>query len=266
MKKVTFWSQQQCKKNRVVTHVIHNGQQNPPTFQSAGSLPANKTLSGIKTHEYKGGRHNEIIFDDTTNEIRTTLSTEHGKTQLNQGFLIHPRSEGKGAPRGEGFELRTDNAGAIRSAQGLLLTTEAQQNARGKQLDRSPALAQLEAAQNLTKQLGDTAQQRANKPNPDPALNADQLKDKKPHILLHGHGGAAITTPKSVTLATGKDLNQVSPRDTHQTSGRRWIHNVGESASIFVANAQTKQNCNEVNRSERRCTRPSTKQRCRNHC
>jgi len=170
----------------VVIRALHNGQQNPPTFQNVGSLPANKTLSGIKSHEYKGARHSELVFDDTTNEIRTTLSTEHGKTQLNQGYLVHPRSEGKGTPRGEGFELRTDNAGAIRSAQGLLITTEAQQNANGKQLDRSPALAQLEAAHNLTQQLGDTAQgQNANQLKPDPAINADQLKDKN-RILRHG--------------------------------------------------------------------------------
>jgi type VI secretion system secreted protein VgrG len=111
--------------------VIHNGQHNPSTFSGAGSLPANKTLSGIKSQEYKGSRYNELVFDDTTGEIRTKFSSEHGKTQLNQGFLIHPRSEGHGTPRGEGFELRTDNAGAIRAAQGFLLTTEAQHNASG---------------------------------------------------------------------------------------------------------------------------------------
>ncbi len=225
----------------VVTHVVHNGQQTPPTFQNAGSLPANKTLSGIKTCEYKGSRHNEIIFDDTTSEIRAALSTEHGRTQLNQGYLIHPRSEGKGNPRGEGFELRTDNAGAIRAAHGLLVTTEAQPDARGNQMDRSPALAQLEAAQNLTMHLSDIAQrQRANTSNPDPALNADQLKDKKPHLLMHGHGGVALTTPQSLTLASGRDFNQISLRDTHHTSGGRWIHNVGESISLFAANTQQK--------------------------
>ena len=30
-------------------------------------------------------RYNELLFDDSTNEIRTKLSSEHGKTQLNQG-------------------------------------------------------------------------------------------------------------------------------------------------------------------------------------
>lgn len=225
----------------VITHVVHNGQQTPPTFQGAGSLPANKTLSGIKSREHKGSRHNEIVFDDTTGEIRAMLASEHGKTQLNQGYLIHPRSEGNGTPRGEGFELRTDNAGTVRSAHSLLITTEPQLSAGGKQLDRSAALAQLEAAQNLTQQLGDVAKnQNANQPQPEPALNVDLLKDKKSHVLMHGHGGITLTTPQSVTVATGKDLNQVSQRDTHQSSGRHWIHNVGESISILVAGTGNK--------------------------
>ncbi|MFT3930583.1 MAG: type VI secretion system tip protein TssI/VgrG [Spongiibacteraceae bacterium] len=222
----------------IVMGALYNGQQNPPTFQGAGSLPANKTLSGIKTHEYKGSRHNELVFDDTTGEIRTTLSTEHGKTQLNQGFLIHPRTEGKGEQRGEGFELRTDNAGAIRAAQGLLITTEAQPNAAGKQLDRESLKAQLSAAKNLTDQLGSAAQSaKANKPEPDPALDHDYLTSQEPYTHIHGEDSISITTPQSLALVTGKDLNHVSQRDTHQTSGRRWIHNVADNISLFVAGA-----------------------------
>jgi type VI secretion system secreted protein VgrG len=41
-----------------------------------------------------------------------TFSGAGSKTQLNRGYLIHPRTEGKGEPRGEGFELRTDESGA----------------------------------------------------------------------------------------------------------------------------------------------------------
>src|SRR5512145_498498 len=130
----------------LVTGVVYNGTHRPPTFSGAGQLPANKTLSGIKSKEYKGSRYNELVFDDSTNEIRTKLSSEHGKTQLNQGYLIHPRTEGKGDPRGEGFELRTDESGALRAAQGLFLSTEAQNGATGKQIARDHAQAQADAA------------------------------------------------------------------------------------------------------------------------
>src|SRR5690606_24993166 len=108
-------------------------------------------------------------------------------------------------------------------------------------LDRDRHKSQLQAAQNLTQQLGDTAKgQHADAPTPDPKLDLDHLAKKEAHLLMHGHAGTAITTPQSAVIATGKNLDQVSQRDTHQTAGRRWIHNVGESISLFAANTETK--------------------------
>ncbi|MBY0443634.1 MAG: type VI secretion system Vgr family protein, partial [Burkholderiales bacterium] len=103
----------------IVTGTVYNGSNSVPNFSGAGALPANKTLSGIKTKEHEGGQYGELLFDDTKDEVRTKLSSEHGKTQLNLGYLIHPRTDGKGEARGEGFELRSDKQGAIR-ASGLL--------------------------------------------------------------------------------------------------------------------------------------------------
>ncbi|VEB42745.1 Uncharacterized protein conserved in bacteria [Chromobacterium violaceum] len=79
----------------VVTGVLYNGSHPTPDFSGAGSLPANKTLSGIKSKEHQGGGYNELLFDDTPGEVRAKLSSEPGKTQLNQGYLAHPRSNGK---------------------------------------------------------------------------------------------------------------------------------------------------------------------------
>ncbi|MFC3533547.1 type VI secretion system Vgr family protein, partial [Vogesella facilis] len=141
----------------VITGVLYNGSHPPPTFSGAGSLPGNKTLSGIKSKEHHGGQYNELLFDDSPGEVRAKLSSEHGHTQLNQGFLSHPRSDGKATPRGDGFELRTDRHGAIRAAHGLLLSTEAQAAAGGKQLARDGAQQQLDAALSLAQSLADTA-------------------------------------------------------------------------------------------------------------
>ena len=257
----------------IVTGVNHNGRNPPPTFSGVGSLPANKTLSGIKTKEYKGSEYNELLFDDSTNETRTKLSSEHAKTQLNQGFLIHPRTEGKGEPRGEGFELRSDEAGALRAAQGLLISTEARRAASGKQLDRQELLNQLHAANDLANNLSDNAaHQLANqtetgkgnqllKDDKVPANSSkighqqhlldaiealeqgsntdkDGKKDqpgRQPVLAMSAPAGIAIVTPNSATLSTGTNFDQVSQRDTNQSTGRRWIHNVGESISLFVA-------------------------------
>jgi uncharacterized protein involved in type VI secretion and phage assembly len=84
----------------IVTGVVYNGSHPKPTFSGAGALLANKTLSGIKSKEYKGGQYGELLFDDSTGQVRTKLSSEHAKTQLNLGYLIHPRSNGKGEAKG----------------------------------------------------------------------------------------------------------------------------------------------------------------------
>jgi type VI secretion system secreted protein VgrG len=41
-------------------------------------------------------------------------------------------------------------------------------------------------------------------------------------------------------LAAGSNLDHVAQRDTNQTSGRRWLHNVGQHISLFVAGVKDK--------------------------
>ncbi|MDN0084589.1 type VI secretion system tip protein TssI/VgrG [Crenobacter sp. SG2305] len=257
----------------VITGVLYNGSHPPPAFSGAGSLPANQTLSGIKSKEHQGGQYNELLFDDTPGEVRAKLSSESGKTQLNQGYLIHPRSDGQGQPRGDGFELRTDRHGAIRAGHGLLLTTEAQPSASGKQLAREHAQSQLDAALSLSQSLAETATgQLADSMETGPAQiqpdnskgakktdghlqhHAEALKaweagsntDKdsrtaqdqagqQPLLILSAPAGIASVTEQSHTVAAGTNLDLVAQRDTNQTSGRRWIHNVGQHLSLFVA-------------------------------
>ncbi|MCP1291104.1 type VI secretion system tip protein VgrG [Chromobacterium sp. S0633] len=262
----------------VITGVLYNGSHPTPDFSGAGALPANKTLSGIKSKEHQGGQYNELLFDDTPGEVRAKLSSEPGKTQLNQGFLTQPRSNGKAEPRGDGFELRTDSHGAIRAGHGLLLSTEAQNGASGKQLAREQAQSQLDAALALSQSLGDTATgQQADtmetgpdKVNPDnskagkgdkghlqhqatalKAWEAGSNTDKdgktakeqtgrQPLLILSAPAGIASLSQQSQTVAAGTNLDLVAQRDTNQTSGRRWIHNVGQHISLFVAGLQDK--------------------------
>ncbi|SUX53562.1 type VI secretion system Vgr family protein [Chromobacterium vaccinii] len=262
----------------VITGVLYNGSHPTPDFSGAGSLPANKTLSGIKSKEHQGGGYNELLFDDTPGEVRAKLSSEPGKTQLNQGYLAHPRSNGKVQPRGDGFELRTDNHGAIRAAHGLLLSTEAQSGAGGKQLAREHAQSQLDAALSLsqalaetaTGQLADTMETGPDEIGPDNAKagkksdghlqhHADALKaweagsntDKdgktakdqagqQPLLILSGPAGIASLTEQSQTVSAGQNLNLIAQRDANHTTGRRWLHNVGQHISLFVAGVKDK--------------------------
>ena len=224
----------------VITGVLYNGSHPPPAFSGAGSLPGNHTLSGIKSKEHHGGQYNELLFDDSPGEVRTKLSSEHGKTQLNQGYLP---PEPTARPRGDGFELRTDRHGAqhqldaaLSLAQSLADTQETGpeeiQPENGKGANKADghlqhhvqALKAWEAGSNTDKG-GNTALQG----------NGPAQAGQQPLMILSAPAGLAASTDNSLTLAAGSNLDQVAQRDLNQTSGRRWLHNVGQHISLFVA-------------------------------
>ncbi len=98
---------------------------------SPGSLDAKgqanaAALSGIKTKEFGGTGYNQLVFDDTDNQLRVQLHTSQHASQLNLGHLIHQADNHRGGLRGQGFELRTDAYGAIRAKQGVLLSSYGQ--------------------------------------------------------------------------------------------------------------------------------------------
>lgn len=117
----------------------------PPTFSHVGALPGNKYLAGIKSKEVEGTRYNQLRLDDTPGQINAQLSSQHGHSELNLGWLTHPRNDGKGEARGEGAELRSDHAVAVRGAQGVLISASARQSASGKLLDRAELIGLAEA-------------------------------------------------------------------------------------------------------------------------
>ncbi len=41
-------------------------------------------------------------------------------------------------------------------------------------------------------------------------------------------------------MAAGSNLDHIAQSDTNQTSGRRWLHNVGQHISLFVAGVKDK--------------------------
>lgn len=67
-------------------------------------------------------RYKQLRMDDPPGQISAHLSSAHGQSQLNLGYLTHPRSNGSATPRGAGFELASNDSGTIRTAKSLLLT------------------------------------------------------------------------------------------------------------------------------------------------
>ena len=68
---------------------------------------------------------------------------------------------------------------------------------------------------------------------------ADQ-PGQQPLLVMSAPSGIASVTPQSQTVAAGTNLDLVAQRDTNQTTGRRWIHNVGQHLSLFVQGVKDK--------------------------
>ncbi|NMG67391.1 type VI secretion system tip protein VgrG, partial [Azoarcus indigens] len=213
------------------------------------TLPRHQVLSTLKSKEHKGGRASELRLDDTTAEISAALMNDHGDSHLHLGYLTHPRPDG-GAPRGEGFELRTDLHGALRAAQGLLLSTEAQRQARGGQLDREQLVSTLEAALQLARSLGDYAtghQGLAHDAQPRQTLT-EAVRDlgqgandqpggrggTAPVIALSAPAGIALGSGRSIALGADEFLDAAAQQQLQLTAGERMVLNAGNGLGTFA--------------------------------
>jgi type VI secretion system secreted protein VgrG len=227
---------------------MYHSQRQPPTFSNTGNLPDNKYLSGIKSKEIKGSQYNQLRFDDTPNQISAQVASQHGESQLNLGYLTQPRVGGKGDPRGEGLELRTDDSGAIRASKGLLITTHKQSNAQGLQMDASPAQASLNNNLEQMKGLSEAAKnQHAN-----PLTSIDQLKScidaleakvegfKQALLILSSPNDIALTTPSNIHSHAGQHQTQSATGSIHQAAGKDYSLVTGKGISLFTADQGTK--------------------------
>nr|WP_231960054.1 DUF2345 domain-containing protein [Aquitalea magnusonii] len=59
-------------------------------------------------------------------------------------------------------------------------------------------------------------------------------------FILSAPAGIASLTEQSHTLSAGTNLNLIAQRDANHTTGRRWLHNVGQHISLFVAGVKDK--------------------------
>lgn len=153
--------------------------------------------------------YNQLRFDDTTGQISAQLHSSHGATQLNLGNLSYPKETATSEGRGEGFELRTDRAGAIRS-KGLYISTFVQSNATDIHLEAKEAVQNFTESLESMKALSEYAvKQKAEAA--DMLENIDQyiktiesqwsdLKATKEALML-------LASPDSISLVSGKNIH-----------------------------------------------------------
>ncbi|MFY9809901.1 type VI secretion system Vgr family protein [Aquabacterium sp.] len=111
-------------------------------------------LSGVKSKEFGGNGHNQLVLDDTPQQLRTQLHSTHNQTWLQMGHLLHQADNHRGSFRGLGFELRTDGWGGLRAARGVMLSTFGLGNGLGQTAepagDNAPGMALSKQAQQLS--------------------------------------------------------------------------------------------------------------------
>ncbi|WP_227566057.1 DUF2345 domain-containing protein, partial [Acinetobacter bereziniae] len=202
---------------------IHEGYRYPTKFDDKGKLPDTKKLAGIKSKEYPGSGYNQLRFDDTTNQISSQLHSSHGATQLNLGNLSHPKETETSEGRGEGFELRTDQWGAVRAGQGLLLSTHTQDEASGNHLDTTEAKSQLENSLNNTKALSEVAKHQQTDPlevlnNLKHFLNQIE-KGEKDKADAFKQALMLLASPNSIAMSTNSDLHLSADGQISQSAG-----------------------------------------------
>lgn len=226
--------------NPIIRGAVHNGVNQVPY-----ELPGIKTQSTLKSKEYKGGGYNEVLLDDTTGEVKTQIHSTPGASQLNLGFLTHPRkSDGGGQARGHGFELRTDDWGAIRAGKGIYLSSDERTTASSTQLDLKEAIDQLKYALHIAEELAKSAQ-KADALKTDITDQKEQLttvyKDlAKPGILTSALEGIAIVTPKSVQMSAQTNVTVTSGASTDISAAENFRVAAGESMSLYTVNSDMK--------------------------
>lgn len=100
------------------------GGQSPAWHGAAGEAHHHAAaLLGLRTREWAGLGHNQLLFDDTDGQLAVQLATTQYTTQFNFGHLRHRSDNYRGSLRGQGFEVRTDAYGVVRATRGLHLTT-----------------------------------------------------------------------------------------------------------------------------------------------
>lgn len=225
----------------------------------------NGLLSGYRSKEFSGAGYNQMVMDDSTGQNRVQLFSSQGNSALHLGYLIQHTGNSRGGYLGSGFDLRTDNYGAVRANRGLYVTTYSKA-ADSQPLDARETQEQLVRAESLLESLSDasTAHEAEGMQAGYDALK--QLTDasqqsvagtasggrtagggtgaanafKEPIMLFGSPSGIAISTNETAHLSAAQHVNVVSGQSTHLAVGKSLIASVANKLSIFVQNAGMK--------------------------
>ncbi|MDX8237136.1 type VI secretion system Vgr family protein [Acinetobacter pittii] len=226
---------------------IHEAERHPTQFDQKGQLPDTKKLSGIRSEEVDGKGFNQLRFDDTTGQISAQLQSSHAASQLNLGNLSHPKDKAESDGRGEGFELRTDQWGAVRAGSGLLISTHKQDQAQGVHLDANEAKQQIEGGLSNAKALSEVAKNQQTDPL-DMLENIqtflEVLKQEDPKKAAEFQSAVMLlASPKSIAVSSNEDIHLSANGQLTQSAGdsvnistqKNILSHASQKISLFAA-------------------------------
>ncbi|QIM43075.1 type VI secretion system Vgr family protein [Leclercia adecarboxylata] len=190
--------------------------------------PDHVTSDNHTRNVWRTPANNKLRMEDKRGEEHIKLATEYGKTQLNIGHLVNSQREKRGA----GFELRTDEHGAVRAAKGLFLTADAQAKAQGPVLEMAPAINQINLANSQMQALNGAAEAAGalmSDISTQVNLVAERLKDLQSAVLL-------VSAPQGVALTSGEHLQLTSTKNTMINAGEHL--DIGAMKSLSVSAEQ----------------------------
>ncbi|WP_229261452.1 type VI secretion system Vgr family protein [Duganella margarita] len=225
---------------------VYNQRARPPAFSKMGDLPGNRYVAGIRSREMNGSRGNQLRLDDTNGEISAQLASEHGDSQLNLGYLTEPRVDGTAEQRGEGAELRSEMAVALRGAAGVLITASPGGGTAGKQLERGELNRVVSGLQKLSEQLSTLAERYAAEQPHGPELVDLAERISELHeggmqlVAIDGPMGVAMTSGQNLLLGAVTDIDIASSADTYLSAGGNGAWRVARSLGFFANQGDVK--------------------------
>lgn len=256
-----------------------------PGTRKAGELEGHQhpqVMAGFKSQSLDtsasgNGGYNQLVFDDTPSQARAQLSSTTASSWLQIGHLLQQNDNQRLAKRGHGLDLSTTAYGAVRAGSGLYLSAHARSQgsqATAQPVDARAAVAQLEAAAELTQRLNDTAQKHNAKLSGEPqpkelpvrkgqqaaieSLEADDSRGdaaaaggdgeivaiqggagsvsawSRPELLVSAPGGVGAATPAHAVLSAGTHASFTAGHDLNLESQRNTALAVKSGLTFFT--------------------------------
>ncbi|QHB33858.1 type VI secretion system tip protein VgrG [Yersinia canariae] len=197
--------------------------------QHDSEYPDHVTSDNHTRNIWRTPANNKLRMEDLRQQEHIKLATEFGKSQLNMGHLVNAQRE----KRGSGFELRTDEFGAVRAAKGLFLTADDQLKAQGEVLEMAPAVNLINQANSEMQALNSAAEQAG-------ALVADiqtQLNLVKDRLSGLQSAVVLASAPLGIAVTSGEHLQLASTRNTMINAGQHFDIGAMKNLSVSVEKA-----------------------------